>query len=176
MNIQNLIERIHNQNKEMGWWDNPRNEETLFMLIISEVAEAMEGARKDCMDDHLKHRKMFEVEMADVFIRCCDFIGYEQSCAANIKEASFDQDVMEDHISRAPKHEEEANSLYYLCLELIQTQQCITTWEKMLAEIIVVANSYGCDLFDAVEEKLEYNRSRADHQKANREKDGGKKW
>jgi hypothetical protein len=39
------------------------------MLIVSEVAEAMEGARKDLYDDHLPHRKMLDVELADALIR-----------------------------------------------------------------------------------------------------------
>jgi NTP pyrophosphatase (non-canonical NTP hydrolase) len=45
------------------------------MLIVSEVAEAMEGVRKDLMDDHLPHRKMVVVELADVLIRVFDYCG-----------------------------------------------------------------------------------------------------
>lgn len=44
-------------------------------LIHSEVSEAMEGFRKDLMDDKLPHRKMGEVELADVVIRCFDLAG-----------------------------------------------------------------------------------------------------
>jgi len=46
-----------------------REKGTEMMLIVSEIAEAMEGARKDLMDDKLPHRKMEEVEMADAVIR-----------------------------------------------------------------------------------------------------------
>jgi len=35
----------------------------------------MEGYRKNLMDDKLKHRTMFEVELADVFIRIFDIAG-----------------------------------------------------------------------------------------------------
>lgn len=38
-------------------------------LIHSEVSEALEGHRKDKMDDHLPHRKAVEVEFADTLIR-----------------------------------------------------------------------------------------------------------
>lgn len=45
------------------------------MLVVSEVAEAMEGERKNLMDDHIPHRKMAEVELADALIRIFDYAG-----------------------------------------------------------------------------------------------------
>ena len=64
------------------WWCDPatgerlqRNKGELLMLIVSEVVEAMEGERKNLMDDHLPHRKMAEVELADVLIRLFDYAG-----------------------------------------------------------------------------------------------------
>ena len=52
-----------------------RNVPTSLMLIVTEVAEAMEGFRKDLMDDHLPHRKMLDVELADAVIRIFDMAG-----------------------------------------------------------------------------------------------------
>ena len=46
-----------------------------FMLMVSEIAEAMEGHRKNLMDDKLPHRKMVEVELADALIRIFDYAG-----------------------------------------------------------------------------------------------------
>lgn len=64
------------------WWHDlqtgariHRNKGELLMLIVSEVAEAMEGERKDLMDDHLPDRKMAEVELADALIRIFDYAG-----------------------------------------------------------------------------------------------------
>jgi NTP pyrophosphatase (non-canonical NTP hydrolase) len=60
------------------------------MLIVSEVAEAMEGHRKDLMDDKLPHRKMIEVELADTMIRIFDLAGakgYDLGGAINDKMA-----------------------------------------------------------------------------------------
>lgn len=37
----------------------------------------MEGMRKNLMDDHLPHRKMVEVELADAMIRILDYCGYK---------------------------------------------------------------------------------------------------
>jgi NTP pyrophosphatase (non-canonical NTP hydrolase) len=64
------------------WWRNPatgekltRNRPEMMMLMVSEIAEAMEGFRKDLMDDKLPHRKMETVEFADLFIRLMDYVG-----------------------------------------------------------------------------------------------------
>lgn len=64
------------------WWKDPstgepieRNKGELLMLIVSEVAEAMEGERKGLMDDKLPHRTMAEVELADALIRIFDYAG-----------------------------------------------------------------------------------------------------
>ena len=67
-----LSKYCHGIAKECGWWENPRSTPELLMLCVSELAEAMEGDRKDLMDDHLPHRKMLEVELADAVIRIFD--------------------------------------------------------------------------------------------------------
>ncbi len=53
----------------------PRDITKKLMLIVSELAEAMEGDRKNLMDDHLPNRKMFDCEIADAFIRLFDLAG-----------------------------------------------------------------------------------------------------
>lgn len=52
-----------------------RNKAELLMLIVSEIAEAMEGVRKGLMDDKLPERTMEEVELADALIRIFDYAG-----------------------------------------------------------------------------------------------------
>ena len=73
-----LQRRIHRQNRQMGWWDKPREMGTLLCLVHSEISEAMEGARKNLMDDHLPHRSMLEVELADAIIRILDIAESEK--------------------------------------------------------------------------------------------------
>ena len=65
-----------------GWWHDinsgeplQRNRGELLMLIVSEIAEAMEGERKNLQDDKLPHRRMAEVELADALIRIFDYAG-----------------------------------------------------------------------------------------------------
>lgn len=101
---------------EAGWWPkgstaNPLTFSSKLMLCVSELAEAMEGDRKNLKDDKLPHRLGREVELADAVIRIFDLAG-----------------------------------------------------------------AYGMDLGGAIAEKLEYNRSRADHKPEARAEANGKKY
>lgn len=117
-NINALCAEVHADNIAAGWWTDmhtgesiiaTRNVPEMLCLIHSEISEAMEGHRKDLMDDKLPHRKMMEVELADAVIRICDLAG-----------------------------------------------------------------SRGYDLGGAIQEKRSFNKTRADHQLANRRAAGGK--
>lgn len=70
-----------------GWHNDPktgraRTEEenkaffpVRIALCHSELSEALEGDRKNLTDDHLPHRTMAEVELADAAIRIFDLAG-----------------------------------------------------------------------------------------------------
>ena len=103
--IQNAI---HSAAVEAGWWNdlttgepitnNPLTFSNKLMLIVSECAEAMEGDRKDLMDDKLPHRKMREVELADAVIRAFDLAGgYNMDLAGAIVEKMKFNSQREDH-------------------------------------------------------------------------------
>lgn len=90
------------------WWHDAagnrieREKGTLLMLIVSEVAEAMEGERKGLMDDKLPHRVMAEVELADALIRIFDYagaFGYDLEGAYQEKRAY--NATREDHTHEA---------------------------------------------------------------------------
>lgn len=80
-----LVGVCHGASKNAGWWTDLRTGEPLverphvvgekLMLIVSEIAEAMEGHRKGLADDKLPHRPMIEVELADAVIRIADLAG-----------------------------------------------------------------------------------------------------
>lgn len=79
-----LTQLCHGAAAHAGWWTNLKTGEDQrtkdnvpekLMLIVSEVAEGMEGHRKNKMDEHLPHRPNIEVELADAVIRVFDLAG-----------------------------------------------------------------------------------------------------
>ena len=91
------------------WWHDPqtgqkldRNKGELLILIVSEVCEAMEGERKDLMDDKLPHRPMAEVELADALIRIFDYAGeYGYDLEGAYQEKRAFNAVRRDHSNEA---------------------------------------------------------------------------
>lgn len=75
--INEMAKLCYCLSKDSGWHDKPVEDGTRIALIHSEVSEALEGLRKNLMDDHLPNRKMVEVELADTIIRIFDFAGYK---------------------------------------------------------------------------------------------------
>lgn len=68
MSLSELSDMCHSIAKEKGFWDDERNIGEALMLMVTELAEAMEAHRKQ--DD-----ANFREELADTFIRLFDFCG-----------------------------------------------------------------------------------------------------
>lgn len=89
----------------LRWWEDPatwepieRNKGELLMLMVSEIAEAMEGERKGLMDDKLPHRRMAEVELVDALIRIFDYAGaYGYDLEGAYREKTAYNAQREDH-------------------------------------------------------------------------------
>ncbi|MBN2662583.1 MAG: hypothetical protein JXR68_02940 [Bacteroidales bacterium] len=96
--LNNLSKIVYNDNKNKGFWETKRETGTILMLIVSEIAEALEADRKDVFFDPSKNIKWkndwhkapesqdiknfkenvkdtFEDEIADTFIRLLDLCG-----------------------------------------------------------------------------------------------------
>lgn len=108
MNLNALAANVHIANAK--WWQDvntgqplKRNKGELLALIHSEISEALEGERKDLMDDKLPHRKMAEVELVDALIRILDYaagFGYDLQGALDEKMACNAQREYHKHEAR----------------------------------------------------------------------------
>lgn len=174
--INELSWSIHNNNKEVGWWDDPnRCLYEVLQLVSTEVAEATEGARKDRMDDHLPHRKMEEVELADTLIRLLDLGGhlkifYKESLAITHYALKL------PHCSVGRQHLIINNFIISMAdaLESNQYTDLVTNYSSAIEIVLTIGKMRGYDIEKALEEKVAYNLQRPDHKRDNRAKEGGK--
>lgn len=173
IDLNERAKEVHKANEK--WWTNletgeriVRNKGELLMLVVSEIAEAMEGERKNLMDDHLPHRKMAEVEMADAYIRLLDYAG------------GFDIDLPEGRYE-SPVVENVGESLLIITESVLDIYTGFSSNESnAIADAIDRIQDYcdkhGYDLEGAYQEKMAYNAVRADHQREARLKENGKKF
>ena len=169
--LNKLAKRVHALNK--SWWIDietgkpiKRNNRELLMLVITELSEAVEGIRKNLMDDKLPHRKMEEVEMADAAIRLLDFSG---GFKIELSSVEGKRAILSEALKELG--ENKAEQILSIVASVIAFSPSIA-----LAEIEEYCKMHGLDLWGAVEEKLAYNAKRADHKHENRRKAGGKKF
>lgn len=187
--LNQLAKDCHAANQH--WWHDPetgerleRNKGQLIMLIVSEIAEAMEGERKNLMDTHLTHRRMPEVELADALIRIFDYAGafdYELDEYVNPHDSL-------NELAEDTRGWELSDNKGQALLEIVGAAISLYQMEDddafrpgvALADLICYiagyAYKFGYDLDGAVAEKRAYNATRADHKPAARLAAGGKRW
>ena len=106
MKLSDYAKRVRIANQK--WWTDletgqpiNRNVGELLMLTVSELAEAMEGHRKNLMDDHIRHRKMFDMEIVDTFIRLFDIAADIPELDEAFEEKMAYNAVRADHTNEA---------------------------------------------------------------------------
>jgi len=176
-NFNELAKIIHQQCVDAGWWvDMNRDVYQTLQLVSTELAEATEGERKNLMDDHLPHRKMGEVELADAIIRLLDLAG-------RYGWVYYEHDGHDVNLSRmttiAGKHFICTKALvdlgvYVLCD--FPNFDLSVQYTVLINTILKVGENQGYDVMGALYEKLEYNKHRADHKPEARAAANGKKF
>lgn len=141
-----------------------------FMLMVSELAEALEGDRKSLPDDKLPQYPMIWVELADCVIRVMDS-GHVYGWDFNAE--GYDAVVLINY------PETVGASLFNIVDQLVQLAtdelQGDTTETSQWAKGIVdncqsLASQLGCsDLWQVVYDKLVFNWTRPDHAHENRQ-------
>lgn len=194
--LNKLSVEIHNSCKDAGWWDNPdRCVYQTLQLVSTEIAEATEGDRKGLMDEHLKHRVMEEVELADALIRLLDlggrygwyykqgdlnsivldsptYAGQHLGCNVVLADLSMCVYSLNEHNSGFLSKITGVSYLYKKCCKLLINLY----YSDLIENILYIAERRKYNIMDALFEKWEYNKKRADHKKENRMKEGGKKY
>ena len=180
MNLNELAKQVHAANEK--WWTcmdtgKPieRNKGELLMLVITELSEAVEGIRKDLMDDKLPHRKMEEVEMADAKIRLLDF-------AAGFEIGKLNNTCGVDNYFQ--RCENKAECILLICAAIQSAYntsfykgiRCADNVSRAIQMIDFYCDRFQLDLDGALREKMDYNRSRVDHSHEARKLAGGKKF
>lgn len=181
--INSLAKRVFAENVKRGWWDDrDRDFHQTMMLVVTEVSEGTEGVRKDLMDTHLTHRKMEEVEIADTAIRLLDLAGrygWRYTPTSTVDDLSRHYFESKKFMPEAAEH----FAIVELCVDLARAQRNMNyAWAEykysMIMDLLMSISKGRAhyNLQAAIEEKLEYNRKRADHNRENRAAFGGKKF
>lgn len=173
MDYNKLAKEIYTNNVAAGWWDGDVCIYEKMQLISTEIAEATEGERKDLMDDHLPHRKMAEVELADALIRTLDLGGrlgflYSDEFAIPHGFVSLRNSIGMQHLGLNMRVSKLATD-YWL-------GEPSRTYSSLIASIVKCAKINSYDIESAMFEKLGYNKTRSDHKIENRKKANGKKF
>ena len=179
---------IHADNVRAGWWTDlkttedtrlSRNRPEMLMLAVTELAEAAQGA-DDLPDDKLPHLLMYDVELADFVIRQFDQIGAEVACGHPMPKWGGNHEHCR-RIMRPISRWDRLMELLILISNAMEhhrkgrTNDYIRAMANSVWMTFVIAEVEGIDLLDMIEQKRAFNRTRPDHQIANRLKDGGKK-
>ena len=171
--IEEYTKEIHQQNVSVGWWDNP--DECIYQkiqLISTEICEATEGERKNLMDDHLPTRKMGEVELADALIRTLDLggkLGLEYDNTAN------HSDHIDAGYTIGRQHLGITIAVSYFAMAIDEIDMHLA-YSQVINSILRCAEINNYSIYEAMDEKITYNKSRPDHKRSTRTLQGGKSF
>lgn len=178
IDLNDFSKEIHEHNVKVGWWDNNPKIEEKFQLALTEIAEATEGERKDLIDDHLPHRKMGEVELADALIRVLDIAEHLE--VKYLPKEKYYNKFLKGKNSVAYKHWFLSKYLidFYIVIknDRFSYLEIFEEYTFLVNSILFLGDQLNYDVLSAAREKFEYNKTRTDHTREERSKNGGKKF
>lgn len=176
MNLNELKDRAYKIAKAHGWHDKGLSDETYLMLIITEIAEAVQADRDNRhadieafkkYEDRIDFKENFERqvknavedELADVVIRSLDFAGlhgWDLQHTLDEMKGTSDMDVIIGD-------EAFVETAFYTCDEFFGCYSSSSAKEAVGGLLVSVAeycNYKGIDLWWHVEQKMRYNELR----------------
>lgn len=182
LTLKELSNSIGEMNRNKGFWDNPMTVHVRKLLIISEIAEALEADRnnkkfEDTFEDlfgngfdvDLFKQKVKDTpgdEIADAFIRLMDCIGNDPNNFV-INNAEFDKESIGNLRKYSLECKKEANNNnktmgfdFGTWLYILTT--CITedAYDDFIGIIFAGAYNFNIDLTNHINYKLLYNATR----------------
>ena len=178
--ISDLVSNSYRVARNHGFHDDYHSPAHYMMLVLSEIGEMVEADRKNRHADVAFYttssglglaafesliKDTFEDEMADVFIRLCDFCG-------SLNVLPYTNDVMVDMSDEFAKFFgdksvcEQCFALSSMVVDIERASYDADDSEmrkrlgSTLSFIFEMANYHGIDLLWHVDRKMEYNESR----------------
>ena len=176
MNFNELSQEAYAIAKAHGWHDEKLPDETYLMLIITEIAEAVQADRKDRhaadipfkedvatfdVDDDLAWKDDFEFhiknsvedELCDIIIRCLDMSAL-RNCDLSLAKAVTDRNLL-------TVNDELPKFAFRMCWMLSdETDTLCSRLNYTIAAVIAYCKQKGIDIDFFVEQKMRYNKLR----------------
>ena len=176
MNLNELKDRAYKTAKSHGWHDKELSDETYLMLIITEIAEAVQADRKGIRPDIEGYKEFVEAhdetaityafkkyikgcveeELADVVIRCLDLAGLHGLNLPDVPEQIHDIKETEKILGNLTF----AEIAFGICGNIFMVGNIRKVVEGVLWATIAYCYWRGIDIDWHVEQKMRYNELR----------------
>jgi len=164
--LRTFFTDVHERNVRAGWWTDietgepkKRNVGELFVLFVTEIAEAYTAWRNGEEDDKLPEYPGIGVELADTLIRVADFCG---ALAAGR--------IVVEHTGRNPGDE-----MFQEIVQIASRYESIRKTPHAKGDVETGDFLPPMDVAIMTDAKLAFNAKREDHKIENRLKPDGKR-
>lgn len=164
--LRTFFKDVYARNLKAGWWTDittgepkKRSVGELFMLFVTEIAEAYAAYQVGDPDDKLPHHPGLGVELADLGIRWADFCGA----------------LLEGNIVIYNGANNPGDRMFQEVCEIARRYEALRKTPEAVGEPEIGDFEPAADVAIMVDEKLAFNAKRADHKIENRLKEDGKR-
>ena len=178
MNLNELRDEAYSIAKANGWHEEEHSNEHWFMLVITEIAEAVKADRKNLHADVKAFKKYEEIidfkenferqikntvedELSDVVIRCLDLAGLRSISLCSVVTTDHE---FKDYWANMPFFKFAYDSCCFLINDCAEDAVKTT-----ISSVYRYCRHHSIDLDFFIRTKMKYNRLRGYHH-------GGKKY